>query len=230
MFSKENILFEDNHILIVNKMAGQPVQSDESGDLSLEDDIKEFIKHRDNKPGNVFLGVVHRIDRPVSGAVIFAKSSKALRRLNEMIKEREIEKIYWAIVMNRPQVEQADLLHYIGRHPKHNKSYAYLTARSGTKLAKLSYELICVSQNFYLLEVKLQTGRHHQIRAQLSKEGMPIRGDLKYGADRSNRGGGISLHSRFVSFMHPVTKERVIVTAPVPNDDNLWVYFDSCLK
>ncbi len=230
MFSKSNILFEDNHILIVNKPMGQPVQSDESGDLSLEDEIKEFIKSRDNKPGNVFLGVVHRLDRPVSGAVIFAKSSKSLRRLNEMIKEREVEKRYWAIVQNKPSGEQAELIHYVGRHPKLNRSHAYSTQKTGTKLAKLTYELINVSQNFYLLEVNLYTGRHHQIRAQLSKVGLPIKGDLKYGAPRSNKGGGISLHSRSVEFMHPVTKKRIKVIAPAPKDDNLWVYFESCLK
>ncbi len=230
MFSERDILFEDNHILIANKPAGQPVQSDESGDLSLEEDVKALIKVRDNKPGNVFLGVVHRLDRPVSGAVIFAKSAKALRRLNDMIKEREVEKRYWAVVTKKPDNEQCELVHYVGRHSKMNRSFAYASPRGDAKLAKLSYELICVSQNFYLLEVNLYTGRHHQIRAQLSKEGLPIRGDLKYGAERSNKGGGISLHSRSVEFTHPVTKERVKVTAPTPKEDNLWAYFESCLK
>lgn len=230
MFTSKNILFEDNHIMIVNKPFGQPTQSDVSGDLSLEDEIKEFIKKRDKKEGNVFLGVVHRIDRPVSGAVVFAKSSKALRRLNEMVKERELGKVYWAIVSAKPPKEQGSLVHYVGRHPKINKSAAYDTPREGTKLAKLNYELICVSMNFYLLEVQLITGRHHQIRAQLSKVGMPIKGDLKYGAERSNKVGGISLHARKVSFQHPVTKELIEVTAPAPSEqDNLWRFFEECV-
>lgn len=230
MFSKKDILFEDNHIMIVNKPFGQPTQSDESGDLSLEDEIKGFIKERDEKPGNVFLGVVHRIDRPVSGAVIFAKSAKALRRLNEMIKERDLAKTYWAIVETKPPTETGELLHYVGRSTKQNRSAAYDTPREGAKLARLTYELVCVSQNFYLLQVELITGRHHQIRAQLSKVGMPIKGDLKYGSPRSNKVGGICLHARRVSFEHPVTKKKIEVTAPVPQVDNLWRFFEGCLK
>lgn len=231
MFNVKDILFEDNHLLIVNKNAGQPTQSDESGDLSLEEDIKAFIKKRDKKEGNVFLGVVHRIDRPVSGAVLFAKSSKALRRLNEMVKERDIEKIYWAIVSVKPASERGDLVNYIGRHPSMNKSVAYPMPKDGAKLAKLHYELICVSQKFYLLEINLITGRHHQIRAQLSKAGMPIKGDLKYGASRSNKvGGGISLHARKLTINHPITKEVITVTAPAPQVDNLWRFFEDCLK
>lgn len=230
MFSKKNILFEDNHIMIVNKPFGQPTQADESGDLSLEDEVKAFIKERDEKPGNVFLGVVHRIDRPVSGAVIFAKSAKALRRLNEMVKERDLGKTYWAIVDHKPPHESGELVHYVGRSPKQNRSVAYDTPRGDAKLAKLTYELICVSQNFYLLEINLITGRHHQIRAQLSKVGMPIKGDLKYGSPRSNKVGGICLLARKVSFSHPVTKQLVEVVAEAPQEDNLWRYFESCLK
>lgn len=230
MFNKKNILFEDNHIMIVNKPFGQPTQSDESGDLSLEDEVKAYIKERDEKPGNVFLGVIHRIDRPVSGAVIFAKSAKALRRLNEMVKERDLAKTYWAIVSKKPPHDKATLIHYVGRNAKINRSMAYDTPRDDAKMAKLEYELVCVSQNFYLLEINLITGRHHQIRAQLSKVGMPIKGDLKYGAERSNKVGGISLHARKVSFEHPVTKKVIEVTAPVPQEDNLWRYFESCLK
>lgn len=230
MFSKKDILFEDNHIMIVNKPFGQPTQADESGDLSLEDEVKNFIKIRDEKPGNVFLGVVHRIDRPVSGAVILAKSAKALRRLNEMVKERDLGKTYWAIVENKPPRESGELVHYVGRSPKQNRSVAYDTPREDAKMAKLTYEMICVSQNFYLLEINLITGRHHQIRAQLSKMNMPIKGDLKYGSPRSNKLGGISLHARRVSFIHPVTKRLVEVTAPVTREDNLWKFFEDCLK
>lgn len=230
MFKNSDILFEDNHLLIVNKPVGKSVQSDNSGDAALEDEIKEFIKKRDKKEGNVFLGVVHRIDKPVSGAVVFAKSSKALRRLNEMVKNHEIKKTYWAIVTRQPQTESGELSHYIIKDSEKNRSFAYDKEKKGSKLSKLSYELVCMSDNFYLLEVDLITGRHHQIRAQLSKAGMPIKGDLKYGAPRSNKGGGISLHARKVEFIHPVTKELVSVTAPVPQDDNLWTYFESCLK
>lgn len=230
MFSEKNILYEDNHILIVNKPAGQPVQCDETGDYALEDEIKDFIKVRDRKEGNVFLGVVHRIDRPVSGAVIFAKSGKALRRLNEMVKNREIGKRYWAITENRPAEESGTLTHYIERNAKKNRSFAYDREKNGAKQATLEYELACVSQNFYLIEINLITGRHHQIRAQLSKIGCPIKGDIKYGAKRSNKGGGISLHARSVAFEHPVTHARVEVSAPAPAEDNLWRFFEGCLK
>ncbi|MBE9487579.1 MAG: RluA family pseudouridine synthase [Bacteroidetes bacterium] len=230
MFNKKDILFEDNHIMVVNKIIGQAVQADNSDDISLEDEIKNFIKVRDEKPGNVFLGVVHRIDKPVSGAVVFAKSAKALRRLNEMVKERNITKTYWAIVSKQPPVEVQELTHYILRDSKKNRSFAYDREKRGSKVATLSYELLCVSQNFYLLDVNLITGRHHQIRAQLSKVGMPIKGDLKYGSPRSNKGGGICLHARSIEFIHPVTKENLKVTAPVPQEDNLWRYFEGCLK
>lgn len=224
------ILYEDNHIIIINKEAGISVQEDTSGEFSLENDVKEFIKLRDKKQGNVFLGVVHRLDKPVSGLVLFAKTSKALVRLNEMVKNRKIEKHYWAIVDRKPSDEFGRLVHYIERNGEKNRSFAYDKPKGDSKEAILEYELICVSQNFYLLDINLITGRHHQIRAQLSKVGLPIKGDLKYGAARSNKVGGISLHSRSVEFIHPVTKMSVKVTAPSPIEDNLWKFFETCLK
>lgn len=230
MFDPKQILFEDNHLMIVNKPCGIAVQEDTTGDPALENLIKEYIKKRDAKAGNVFLGVVHRIDRPVSGAVILAKTSKALARLNEMVKKREIEKRYWAITERKPETEQGRLIHHIERDGKKNRSFAYSRPGKETKEAILDYELICVSKNFYLLEIGLITGRHHQIRAQLSKIGCPIRGDLKYGAARSNTSGGISLHSRSVQFVHPVSKQEIKVTAPVPSQDNLWEFFEQCMN
>lgn len=230
MFISKDILYEDNHIMVVNKMIGQGVQADDSGEMALDDEVKEFIRKRDAKEGNVFLGVVHRIDKPVSGAVVFAKSSKALRRLNEMVKEHQIKKTYWAIVCKKPPTESERLEHYILKDATKNRSFAYDKEKKGAKIARLEYELICMSDNFYLLQVNLITGRHHQIRAQLSKVGMPIKGDLKYGAERSNKDGGICLHAFQVEFTHPVTKANIKVTAPVPQEDNLWRYFESCLK
>ncbi len=229
--SKRDILFEDNHLIAVNKPIGVSVQEDVSGSPSLDNMVKEYIKIRDDKQGNVFLGVAHRLDKPVSGVVLFAKTSKALTRLNDMIKRREIKKIYWAIVSNKPQHDSQTLVHHISRDSKSNRSYAHLKPRGDSKEAILNYEMICVSMNFYLLEVELITGRHHQIRCQLSKMGCPIKGDLKYGAQRSNKGtGGISLHSRRVELTHPVTKSSLSITAPSPKEDNLWVFFESCLK
>lgn len=225
MFSPDDILYEDNHLLIVNKHSGDLVQPDPSGESALEDQIKAFIKCRDQKPGKVFLGVVHRIDRPVSGAVVFAKTSKALVRLNEMIRGGEIKKYYWALVESRPEAEQGSLTHYILRDGRTNRSKAYLKPRPEAKEARLNYTLKGVGTHYTLLEVELLTGRHHQIRAQLSAIGCPIRGDLKYGAKRSIAGGGISLHSRRVEFDHPVRHELISVTAPVPQGDNLWAHF-----
>lgn len=230
MFQPEDILYEDNHILIVNKKCGDLVQPDPNETSALEDQIKVFIQKRDNKPGNVFLGVVHRIDRPVSGVVLFAKTSKALSRLNEMIRNTEIRKKYWAIVEHRPERESMELVHYLSRDGKTNRTHVYSSPKGDSKRAVLKYELISDSDNYSLLEVELITGRHHQIRAQLSKIGCPIKGDLKYGAKRSNKGGGISLHSREISFVHPVKKELVTVVAPVPKDDNLWQYFENQVK
>lgn len=229
MFSPDDILYEDNHLLIVNKHCGDLVQPDPSGESALEDRIKRFIKERDGKPGEVFLGVVHRIDRPVSGAVLFAKTSKALVRLNEMIREGRIRKVYWALTENRPEAESGELRHYILRDGRTNRSKAFDAPRPEAKEARLKYRMAGAGTRYTLLEVELLTGRHHQIRAQLSKIGCPIRGDLKYGAKRSLPGGGISLHSRQVAFDHPVRHEQVEVTAPVPAGDNLWACFELSL-
>ena len=227
MFNPDDILYEDNHLLIVNKHCGDLVQPDPSGESALEDQIKAYIKSRDAKPGAVFLGVVHRIDRPVSGAVIFAKTSKALVRLNEMIREGRIHKTYWALTERTPDPERGELCHYILRDGRTNRSRAFDSPKADAKPARLRYETLGASAHYTLVEVELLTGRHHQIRAQLSKIGCPIRGDLKYGAKRSIPGGGISLHSRRVEFEHPVRLEPVVVTAPVPGDDNLWAFFQN---
>jgi len=227
MFSPDDILYEDNHLLVVNKHAGDLVQPDPSGEEALEEQIKAYLKARDAKPGAVFLGVVHRIDRPVSGAVIFAKTSKALVRLNEMIREGRIEKRYWALVERRPEAESGELHHYILRDGRTNRSKAFAQPRPEAKEARLRYAVIGAGTHYTLLEVELLTGRHHQIRAQLAAIGCPIRGDLKYGARRSIAGGGISLHSRRVRFDHPVRHEPVDVTAPVPAGDNLWACFET---
>jgi len=215
------ILFEDNHLIIYNKQPSQIVQGDKTGDIPLSELLKAFIKQRDNKPGNVFLGVVHRIDRPVSGAVIFAKTSKALTRLNEMIKAGQVHKTYWAVVKNQPPDESGHLLHYLKKNEEKNKSFAYDKEVKGSRKAELTYKIIGKSQNYFLLEVNLLTGRHHQIRSQLSKIGCPIKGDLKYGFDRSNPDGSIHLHARQIDFIHPVSKKEINVIADPP-DDNLW--------
>ena len=229
--SQKDILYEDNHIIAVNKPIGISVQEDVSGAASLDNLTKEYLKIRDKKEGNVFLGVVHRIDKPVSGLVLFAKTSKALVRLNEMVKARSIKKYYWAIVSEKPETEHGTLKHYIDRDGTKNRSYAHLKPTRDAKEAILHYELICVSMNFYLLEIELVTGRHHQIRCQLSKAGFPIKGDLKYGADRSNKGtGGISLHARRMEFIHPVSKQNISITAPSFTEDNLWKFFEDCLR
>ena len=227
MFDPQRILYEDNHLLVVNKRAGELVQPDPTGDPALEDEIKAFLGAREAKPGNVFLGVVHRIDRPVSGAVVFAKTSKALVRLNEMIREGRIHKVYWALTEATPDPESGELRHYILRDGKTNRSRACDAPKGDAKEARLRYATLGAGTNYTLVEVELLTGRHHQIRAQLSKVGCPIRGDLKYGARRSLPGGGISLHSRRVEFEHPVRREPLSVTAPVPAGDNLWTYFEN---
>ena len=227
MFAPEDILYEDNHLLVVNKRCGDLVQPDPSGESALEDQIKAYIKTRDSKPGAVFLGVVHRIDRPVSGAVLFAKTSKALVRLNEMLREGRIRKFYWALTEARPDPESGELRHYILRDGRTNRSRALDAPKGDAKEGILRYETIGAGTHYTLVEVELLTGRHHQIRAQLSKIGCPIRGDLKYGARRSLPGGGISLHSRRVEFEHPVRREPVSVTAPVPAGDNLWACFET---
>ena len=219
------VLYEDNHIIAVNKNSSEIVQGDKTGDQPLSETIKAYLKEKYNKPGEVFLGVTHRLDRPVSGVVLFAKTSKALTRLNEMFRNQEIKKTYWAIVKEKPAQPEGRLEHFLTRNEKQNKSMAYDKERSDAKKAALSYRLIAHSDTYYLLEVQLETGRHHQIRCQLAKMGCPIKGDLKYGFPRSNPNGGISLHARTVEFIHPVSKEHIQITAPVPEDDKLWQTF-----
>lgn len=218
------VLYEDNHIIVVNKAAGEIVQGDKTGDKPLLEIVKEYLKAKHNKPGNVFCGVTHRLDRPTSGAVVFAKTSKALSRLNEMFRKGEIDKTYWAIVKNRPPKERDMLTHFLVKNEKNNKSSAYDTEKPRTKKAILHYRLLSTSQSYVLLEVELETGRHHQIRCQLAKIGCPIKGDLKYGFARSNTNGSISLHARTITFIHPVSKNNVNVTAPVPKEP-LWQVF-----
>lgn len=215
------VIYEDNHIIAVNKTSSEIVQGDKTGDTPLSDLLKAWLKEKYSKPGNVFVGVTHRLDRPVSGVVIFAKTSKALSRLNEMFRMGEVKKTYWAIVKNTPPHEEGELIHYLVRNEKQNKSYAYDTERPGSKKAILRYKVIARSDNYNLLEIDLKTGRHHQIRCQLAKMGCPIKGDLKYGFPRSNPDGGISLHSRSAEFIHPVSKETIRIIAPVPGE-TLW--------
>ena len=219
------VLYEDNHIIIVNKSPGEIVQGDKTGDQPLSEMVKEYLKKKYHKPGNVFCGVTHRLDRPTSGVVVFARTSKALPRLNEMFRKGEVDKTYWAVVKNRPPLEEDTLIHYLIKNEKNNKSTAYHSEKPNTKKAVLHYRLIASSDNYHLLEIKLETGRHHQIRCQLAKIGCPIKGDLKYGAERSNPDGSISLHARSISFVHPVSKELINVTAPLM-DDNLWKAFE----
>ena len=218
------VIYEDNHIIIVNKQSGEIVQGDKTGDRPLSDIVKDYIKDKYQKPGAVFLGVVHRLDRPVSGLVVFARTSKALTRLNKMFAEGEVQKTYWAIVKNAPKEPEGILTHWLVRNEKQNKSYAYDHERPNAKKAILKYKVIGHSDNYTLLGVQLMTGRHHQIRCQLAAMGCPIKGDLKYGAPRSNPDGSISLMSRRVAFIHPVSKEQIIVEAPLP-DDSLWQSF-----
>ena len=217
-----NVVYEDNHIIIVNKQSGEIVQGDKTGDTPLSDIVKQYIKDKYNKPGNVFLGVVHRLDRPVSGLVVFAKTSKALSRLNEMFRTGDVHKTYWAIVKKNDIAPEATLTDWLTRNERQNKSYAHNREVPGAKKAVLSYKVRSVSDNHMLLEVRLMTGRHHQIRCQLAHMGCPIKGDLKYGSPRSNPDGSISLMSRRVEFVHPVSKETIAVEAPVPND-RLWL-------
>jgi len=215
------IVYEDNHIIIVSKQSGEIVQGDKTGDTPLSEDVKQYIKEKYAKPGNVFLGVVHRLDRPVSGLVVFAKTSKALSRLNDMFRNGEVHKTYWAITKNRPDVEEGTLEHWLVRNEKQNKSYAYSREKPNSKKAILHYKVISTSDRYTLLEIQLMTGRHHQIRCQLAAMGCPIKGDLKYGFPRSNPDGSISLLARRVEFVHPVSKETIIAESVIP-DDNLW--------
>lgn len=215
------VVYEDNHIIIVNKKSGEIVQGDKTGDTPLSETVKQWIKEKYAKPGNVFCGVVHRLDRPVFGLVVFAKTSKALARMNEMFRNGDVHKTYWAITKNRPPKDEDTLVHYITSTERNNKSYASTVEKPGAQKAVLKYRVISQSDNYYLIEVKLLTGRKHQIRVQLAAIGCPIKGDLKYGAKRSNPDGSISLLARNVTFVHPVSKQDICVTAPVP-DDNLW--------
>ena len=215
------VVYEDNHIIIVFKQSGEIVQGDKTGDRPLSETVKEYIKAKYHKPGNVFLGVVHRLDRPVAGLVVFARTSKALARLNEMFRKGDIHKAYWAITKNMPKEPQATLTNWIVRNERQNKSYAYDRELPDSKKALLSYRVIGHTDHYHLLEVHLMTGRHHQIRCQLAHIGCPIKGDLKYGAQRSNPDGSISLLSHEMTFVHPVSKETIHVVAPLP-DDNLW--------
>ncbi|HCK24741.1 MAG: RluA family pseudouridine synthase [Bacteroides graminisolvens] len=218
------VVYEDNHIIVVNKTSSEIVQGDKTGDIPLSETVKQYLKEKYQKPGNVFVGVTHRLDRPVSGLVVFAKTSKALSRLNEMFKNSEVKKTYWAIVKECPRELEGELVHYLVRNEKQNKSYAYDKEVPDSKKAILHYRLIARSQNYNLLEVDLKTGRHHQIRCQLAKMGCPIKGDLKYGFARSNPDGSICLHARRISFIHPVSKEQIDLEAPVP-PGNLWSGF-----
>ena len=215
------VVYEDNHIIIVDKCSGEIVQGDKTGDKPLSDTVKEYIKQKYNKPGNVFLGVVHRLDRPVSGLVVFAKTSKALSRLNDMFRTGDVHKTYWAIVKRRDIATEGTLTDWLTRNERQNKSYAHEREVPGAKKAVLKYKVRAVADNYMLIEVTLLTGRHHQIRCQLSHMGCPIKGDLKYGAPRSKPDGSISLLSRRVEFVHPVSKENIVAYADVP-DDRLW--------
>lgn len=216
-----DVIYEDNHIIIVNKAPGEIVQGDKTGDMPLSETVKQWIKETHNKPGNVFLGVVHRLDRPVGGLVVFAKTSKALSRLNEMFRNGDVHKTYWAITRNRPPKDSDLLTHYITTVERNNKSYASLAPESGAKESKLQYHLLAAGDRYFLVEVKLLTGRKHQIRVQMSTIGCPIKGDLKYGDKRSNPDGSISLIARRIQFTHPVSGKEIDITAPVP-DDRLW--------
>ena len=218
------VVYEDNHLIAVNKTCSEIVQGDKTGDTPLSVILGQWLKEKYNKPGNVFVGVAHRLDRPVSGLVLFAKTSKALARINEMFRKEEIKKTYWAIVKDKPKEDEAELVHYIVKNEKQNKSYAYDSEKPNSKKAILHYKILARSDNYFLLEIDLKTGRHHQIRCQLAKIGCPVKGDLKYGFPRSNPDGGISLHSRQVKFIHPVSKQEISIEASAPND-KLWKTF-----
>ncbi|MDE7426829.1 MAG: RluA family pseudouridine synthase [Muribaculaceae bacterium] len=229
MFSPSQILYEDNHIIVINKLPGQIVQGDKTGDRPLVELVKDYIKERDSKPGNVFMGVAHRLDRPVGGAVVFAKTSKALTRLNDMFRNGSIHKTYWAITRNSPERPEGMLQHYITTVERNNKSYAHDTQRPAAKEARLEYRVLAHSDRYTLVEVRLLTGRKHQIRVQLSAIGCPIKGDLKYGDRRSNPDGSISLWARHISFEHPVSHKLLDITAPLP-DDTLWNALSGSMK
>lgn len=224
------ILYEDNHLIAINKSVSEIVQGDKTGDEPLSEKVKSYLKKRYNKPGNVFLGVVHRLDRPVSGVVIFARTGKALVRLNEMFRTRQVKKDYWAVVRQLPKAPEGNLEHFLIRNQKQNKSYAYTEERKESKKALLSYSCLAHSDGYHLLRVELATGRHHQIRTQLAAVGSPIKGDLKYGYSRSNPNAGIHLHARSLSFIHPVSKETITIVAPTPQKDKLWQFFETEIR
>lgn len=221
------ILYEDNHIIIVNKAAGEIVQGDKTGDEPLLEKVRQYIKEKYSKPGNVFCGLVHRLDRPVSGVVVFAKTSKALSRMNELFRSGDVEKTYWAITRNKPELPQGHLQHWITTVEKTNKSTAHAHPCHGAKEARLNYKYLASSDHYHLIEIKLETGRKHQIRVQMAAIGCPIKGDLKYGDKRSNPDGGISLMARRIKFVHPVSGIEIDVTAPVPDGDVLWSAFSA---
>jgi 23S rRNA pseudouridine1911/1915/1917 synthase len=221
---QDRILYEDNHIIVINKLPSEIVQGDKTGDATLPDAIKAYLKEKYNKPGNVFCGVVHRLDRPTSGAVIFARTSKALERLNAQFRDKETNKVYWAIVENNPANPERKLVHHLRKNESQNKSYVVDVKTNGAKEAILSYKLIKSSERYHLLEIELETGRHHQIRTQLAAIGCIIKGDVKYGAKRANEDGSICLHARKISFIHPTTKEEITVVAPTPSE-KIWSYF-----
>lgn len=224
------VCYEDNHIIVVNKLPGEIVQGDKTGDVPLSEKVAEFIRIRDKKPGNVFCGVIHRLDRPVSGLVIFAKTSKGLSRFNELFREKTISKTYLAVVKNKPAKEKDHLVHYLLKNEKNNTSKAFNKPVQHALKAELDYELLMSSDNYHLLEVHLHTGRHHQIRCQLAAIGSPIKGDLKYGFPRSNEGGFIHLHSYHVEFVHPVKQEKISITAYPHSSDKVWAYFSEKLQ
>ncbi len=221
--SKNNlhILFEDNHLIVINKQSGDIIQGDKTGDKPLSEIVKEYIKKKYHKPGNVFLGVVHRLDRPTTGIVVFARTSKALERFNKMLRDKKVAKTYWAVVKNKPTKDKDTLTGFLRKNSKNNKSTSYSTEIEGSRKAILHYKLLKSLDNYHVLEVDLETGRHHQIRCQLASIGSPIKGDLKYGFDRSNKDASIHLHARKIKFIHPVTKENTIIIAPTP-EDPIW--------
>lgn len=214
-------LYEDNHLIALNKKPSEIVQGDKTGDIPLSEHLKGYLKEKYHKPGEVFLGVIHRLDRPVSGVVIFARTSKALTRMNDLFRKNQVSKVYWAIIQKRPPHEEEMLEHFLRKDEKKNKSFAYTKLVKDSQLARMRYRLLASSDNYHLLEVELYTGRHHQIRCQLATIGCPVKGDLKYGYSRSNPDGSISLHARKISFVHPVKNEEIIITAPPP-EDKLW--------
>jgi 23S rRNA pseudouridine1911/1915/1917 synthase len=225
LIEETQIIFEDNHLIIINKKPSEIVQGDKTGDMPLSEKVKNFIKQRDAKPGNVFCGVCHRLDRPVSGIVIFAKTSKALSRMNEIFRDKTIQKTYWAVVKNKPAKNKDRLVHYLIKNEKNNTSKAFNEEKNGSLRAELSYQLLASIDNYYLLEVDLHTGRHHQIRAQLSAIGCPIKGDIKYGFDRTNKNASIHLHSYKAEFIHPVKQEKIIVMCLPDSKDSVWKAF-----